>query len=775
MTDILPGIGPSFRRRRGRKVLQALQVLVLTGLVVPRGMRAQTPDSLALPPDTSPRLAGSPTRLPDETKANPFSDFETHFLSNGLKVWFKHWPDAPNVSVSVGVPYGWDSDPRGKEELAHLTEHMLFSDHDGQTEQEIKDAIEEIGGRRNGFTTPDHTWYYVTVSKEHGAFAIEWLSRVMSPHSMDADLVERNRQPVALEINTRPREFFEQVWALLNPSWLLPPDFWQREFGMETRSGRQYDRWASLQSITPEDIADFYDRYYVPGAMTLTVIGDLNRSEVLEISERTFGSFPRRPVPPTDVDVEDPDRRRATSYWGFSPNVQYSARYKFFNTGAEDDLMVLFVRDLLRLRLNDRLRYGEQKAVYGLQVTTTRRGPGGFLQIRGSIDEDEYDFAEAIIQEEIAAFRGGTLQPDEFEVDRTALVERLRGENLTAQALNFWVLRNFYDPSKHVDFPDLISFFEGVTQEEMASFATRSLVPEREVNTLRRVQPVSQGVLATAVLLLVFLTLRLVAWTLTRPVTMREIQYVARFRMPILLQIVAAALIGGAGLILTRLIVFVGQSVALAFLVTVDDYRIQMTGYALMLATAVVLSILYLSRFPRKLLVFPDHLRINSLAYRSRVFGPDDIEEISTRRFHQVWFRKDLFRCVPLTLGLAGPGIYLRPTNGRAYFFRTRNSRELIDVLGAWRGEPVSPAKPKPAGQRQDAVNTTSVSVARAPLPEDEGKGKGEGEGEGEGEGKGEGKGEEVDYDGIGLTDEELEELLGDTHSPDPDDGGVAG
>jgi predicted Zn-dependent peptidase len=113
--------------------------LILFGSVAPRNGWSQTPDSPAPP-------AG-------EAKANPFSGFETHFLSNGLKVWFKQLPDAPEVSVSVGVPYGWDADPVGKEELAHPTEHILFSDHDGQTEQEIKEAIDGLGGRRNGFRT----------------------------------------------------------------------------------------------------------------------------------------------------------------------------------------------------------------------------------------------------------------------------------------------------------------------------------------------------------------------------------------------------------------------------------------------------------------------------------------------------------------------------------------------------------------------------------------------------------------------------------------------
>ena len=336
----------------------------------------------------------------------------------------------------------------------------------------------------------------------------------------------------------------------------------------------------------------------------------------------------------------------------------------------------------------------------------------------------------------------GSLPPGEFEAYRTALVERLRGENSTAQALNFWVLRNFYDPSKHTDFPDLLSFFAGVTQDEVATFAARTFVPEREVTTLVRVQPMSQLIFAAAALLLVFLTLRAVAWALTRPLTMPGILYVARFRMPVPLLIAAVVGFGGVGLIVGRLIVFAAQSLALAYVVTIDHYGAQLVFYGAMLIAAVVLFILYLSLFPRKIIVFPDHLRIKFLAYRSRIIKADDLLELTTRRVRQVWFRKDAFQCVPLAFGLVGPGIYIRPTKGRAYFFRTRNTEELINVLGGWRGSSVSSAlvKKKPiardpfeaaehtadwiasiAPDTLPKIEESSASIAPHPLPGDRG------------------------------------------------------
>lgn len=634
-------------------------------------------DSAAASQDSTPPVVGQ--------GVNPFGGFETHFLGNGLKIWYRHVPGAPNVSVSVGVPYGWDRDLEGKEELAHFTEHMLFSDHDGRTEREIKDAIEGRGGRRNGFTTPDHTWYYVTIAKEHGLFAIEWLSRIVSPHIMDSEVVDRNRQPVALEINARPREFFELLGAFLNPEWLRPPGYWEREFGMVTRNARAYDRYANLQAITPVDLRQFYDTYYVPGAMTLTVIGDLELERVLSLADSTFGTLARRPLPQSEVTLEDPARYRATFSWPFASNIRYTRRFKVFEPSARDELAMIFVRELLGRRLNQRLRYGERKAVYTVQVTIQKRGPASFLQISGQIDEDEYDFAVGVIEDELGALREGSLPPEEFEADRDALLERLRTSNQTSESINFWAYRSFYDPFVHEDFPDVIGFFEAVGQEELASFASQAFVRERETLSVARPQPYSQGLALGSVLLLVWIAFRLVAFGLTKPIDMRSIKYVARFRLSLPFRVSLVAIMGGIALVIARTLFIGFEWIALRYVITTESYWVQASSFAAMLVTGIAVMVTYMAMIPRKILVFPDHLRIKGLAYRSRVLKPEDIEDIVPARFGSVWLSKQLARTTPLTLGLVRPGILLKPVKGRAYFFRVRKSAELLQVLEEWK------------------------------------------------------------------------------------------
>ena len=700
---------------------------------------------------------------PEASPSNPFAGFETHFLANGVKVWFKRLPGAPNVSVSAGVPVGSDADPPGKEQLAHFTEHMLFSDHDGRTEQEIKDAVEGIGGQRNGFTYLDRTWYYVTIGREHGLFAIEWLAGILSPHEMEPAVVDRGRQPVENEIRARPREFFDHLVAALNPGWLAPPDFWEREFGIERLRAPFPDMWQSLRDITPEDLRGFYDRYYSPAVMTVTIVGDLDRDEALDRARSTFGSFPARPVERWTIRAEDPGRGRSTYHWGFQSTASYQSRHKLFHPNADELLTAIFVRDLLNRRLNQRLRYGERKAVYGASARLVMRGPAAFLQISSRIDEEDYDFARAIIAEEIEFLRLGTLGAAEFEADRAAVIERLRGANQTAESLNAWTRQIFYDPAVFTDFPDVLSFYGDLTQSQVASFASRAFDESRQVLSVSRTQPVSQGMAVLAVAALIWITLKVIAWALTKPVQMKDIRYVAHFRLPVVLRTLYALGLIAVALALGRV---AAAGIGWGFdrwLMPVDNYVVQHATIGGMLVAGLVAAALLLTSSPRKLLVFEDHIRVKSRAWRSRVLKVGDIEDIALERGFGAWFGRGVLRSPPLAFGLFGPGIHLRSLGGRSYFFRSRDTAELAEVLGSWWGRPVSrrpSRKPSKPGKTEDAATgAQAVSGTSAPTsapgaapsrttpPPPPGPGDPQ---------------EEIDFDSIGLTDEEKRELLGD-------------
>jgi zinc protease len=645
-------------------------------------------------------LSATPQSPSDTETLSPFAGFETLFLDNDLKIWFKHLPGDPNVAISVALPFGADMDPPGKEQLAHFTEHMLFSDQPGLTEEEIRRQIEELGGVYNASVTSDRTFYYVHIGREHAEYAIEWLGRILQPHAMDPDVVERQREPVALEVGARPRQFFDWLWAYyLYPPALRTPGFWEREFGMKTRASRDYYPFASLNSIAPEDLRWFYETYYVPSLMTLTVIGDLDRRAVLGKVDEVFGTLEARPRPDAQQTLSDPGRYWQRIFWAYRSNIYYSNRFKFYNLSADDEVTLLFVAQLLGKRLNDKLRFGDRKATYGISVGVDKRGGGSYIHVTGGIKPEEFEFARGVVEADLATLRDGTLDVEEFAADKAAVVNQLRVTNSSSQALERWVRIYFFDPRSHHDFPDLVGVFERLSLDDVEEFLQDRFVPERQTLTVIRPFPITQGLLALSIVALIWLSLYAVRRRLVRPIDMTRLRYVARFRIPPLYLLAWFAFFTILSAIAGRLIFYVFQIATESFLVTLDSFILQWSAYAMMLVASIILVVMVLARIPRKLLVFDDEIRVKYLSYRSRLIRGDEVEEVTLRRFREVWLTPRLWRCLPLAIGLLTPAIYMKQRGGRAIFFRTRDTIQLFEVLrgedqgslGATGGQPSTP------------------------------------------------------------------------------------
>ncbi|UCC81936.1 MAG: insulinase family protein [Gemmatimonadota bacterium] len=624
-------------------------------------------------------FAAQPAAVDSQEIANPFADFETHRLANGLKLWYKHLPSDPVVSISVALPFGSDRDPPGKEQLAHFTEHMVFSDQPGRTEEEIKREIEERGGVYNASVTADRTFYYVHIGSEHALYALEWLHRILAPHAMDPEVVERQREPVALEVRARPRQLFDWLAAyVINPPFLRTPGFWEQEFGLGTWRSRDYYPFRSLYGITSGDLLDFYDTYYVPSQMTLTVVGDIDRGAVLDAVTRTFATLPARAEPEPAPPARDPGRYRQTLFWGYRSDVRYSNRFKFYDLSADQEVVLVFIRELLSKRLNDRLRFGDRKATYGISVGIVKRGGAGYLHVTGGIKPEEFGFAKAVIEGELEALRGGTFSQEEFDADRAAVTRQLKVRSSASEDLEVWVRDLFYDSRVHADFPDLAGAFAGFTREEVQTFARDFFVPERQVLTIARPHPLTQGTLLLLAAVITWFTVHFTRRRLIRPVDMTRIRYVARFRMPRAYSVVAALALIAFLAVVVRFVAFIYEQLTYRHLVQLDSFLVQWLAYAAMLAFGVFLLMQVPAHIPRKILLFDDHLRIKYLSYRSVPIPADRLGEMSLLRFPAVWSSRRIWKCVPLTLGLLEPGIYLKRGDGWAYFFNVRDRDELV-------------------------------------------------------------------------------------------------
>lgn len=621
----------------------------------------------------------------NDSLRSPFSGFETRILPNGLKVWYRHAPDLPDVAVSVTVPYGWDQDPDGYKQLAHFTEHMLFTDRSGMSELELKTAMDRRGGSRNGMTYDDHTAYIARVRSEHGAFALRWIHTLLTPPLLRPDLIERQRTPVMLEVNARAPGPLEKLGAMVvNPPMLRPPGYWRREFDLPSEWERRDSNWEGIQRMDSASVREFLDRYYVPSRMTLTITGAIAPDSVWAIVAQTYALIPPGRAPPPLPGPRDPERERRSFSWGFQPNVSVSYRFKSYQPSARDEVVAMFLASYLSRRLNEQLRFGPRKAVYGVSASRRARGRASEFTISANVRKSEYAFARGVIEKEIAALRDGTVSDSAFVRGRDVAVAMMRTSYNTAAAIDGLVVGSLYARDVHADFPDLVKEFESLTRTDAVRHAGRLFDRSRQVTSVLDTAPLSESVLIMIGLLVAAVAFLLARALLIRPLPMASLRYVARIRRPIAHRIVFTALIAIASIFVLRVAFAPLHALYVSSLVQLPSFYVQWSLLAIAALVPIMALIGIRAWIPAKVLVFEHGVAIKAHGFRSEFIPDAEIAEASLTDLSGLYRRiglRGLVRTRIMTPALLSPAVFLAQRDGRSWLFRSRDTAELMAAI----------------------------------------------------------------------------------------------
>ena len=226
---------------------------------------------------------------------------ERHQLENGLKVVFSPDKTVPVAAVNLWYGVGSRNEPAGKTGFAHLFEHMMFQGSAHVPKNKHFELIEGVGGTLNASTWFDRTNYFDTVPSHDLELAL-WLESDrmgwMLP-AMDQEKLDNQRDVVKNEKRQRYDnqpygDWDERLQALIYPEG--HPYY-------HTVIGSMED----LDAATLDDVASFFSTYYIPNNAVLTVAGDVDPDQALDLVQRYFGEIePGDAIPPLpgDPDVE---------------------------------------------------------------------------------------------------------------------------------------------------------------------------------------------------------------------------------------------------------------------------------------------------------------------------------------------------------------------------------------------------------------------------------------------------------------------------------------
>jgi len=293
--------------------------------------------------------------LPLLLAAQNLKEFEkkvTEFtLPNGLHFIVAERHEAPVVSFHTYVNAGSVDDPSGETGIAHMFEHMAFK------------GTESIGSKnwpeeKKAIDHEEEVYDRLDAERNRGVKAdpkkVEALEAELKAADEKANsLVEPNLYPRMIEQNGGAglnaqtgwdaTEYFYslpsnrlELWFLLESERFIQPVFREfykerdvvmEEYRMRVESEPQGKLLQSFLATAfaahpyrvmgtgwPSDVAhlrradawNFFHKYYVPGNITMAIVGDVNPAEAKRLAEKYFAAMPARPLPPLLHTVEPP-------------------------------------------------------------------------------------------------------------------------------------------------------------------------------------------------------------------------------------------------------------------------------------------------------------------------------------------------------------------------------------------------------------------------------------------------------------------------------------
>jgi len=216
----------------------------------------------------------------------------TDRLDSGLTVVTEPMSEARSVCIGFWVGTGSRDESDELAGASHCLEHLLFKGTDGRSASAIAEAVDEVGGDFNAFTTKEYTSFYIRLLAEHLDLGLDILSDIMwRPALRPADL-DAERQVILDEILMHADEPADEA-AEQSSATLFPGHPLGREvLGTES----------SVAAMSADRIRSFFERHYLPGNMVVAVAGDLEHDRVVGgLGERaggtTGGTTPTRTAP----------------------------------------------------------------------------------------------------------------------------------------------------------------------------------------------------------------------------------------------------------------------------------------------------------------------------------------------------------------------------------------------------------------------------------------------------------------------------------------------
>lgn len=208
-------------------------------------------------------------------------------LANGLTVAIDPMADAQSAAIGLHAFVGSRSEADGKGGLAHLVEHMVFKGARGRDARAIAEAIEDVGGSINAWTSRDQTLFHGRTLAADVGLALELIADLVRAPKLDETELEREKLVILSELGE----------SLDAPDDLIHDRLFEAAFGEQPLARPVLGNDASIKGLARADCIQWLEEQYRPERLVISAAGKVDPGHVLHLAEALFGDLEAKAAP----------------------------------------------------------------------------------------------------------------------------------------------------------------------------------------------------------------------------------------------------------------------------------------------------------------------------------------------------------------------------------------------------------------------------------------------------------------------------------------------
>lgn len=200
-------------------------------------------------------------------------------LANGFRIVTENMPGLQSASVGIWVSAGARHERVEQNGIAHFLEHMAFKGTRRRSALQIAEAIEDVGGYINAYTSREVTAYYARVLQADVPLALDVIGDIVMNPVFDAAEIEIERGVILQEIGQAHDTPDDVIF-----DWLQEESYHNQPLGRTILGPTE-----RVSAFSRDDLSGFVSEHYGPEQMILSAAGAVDHDVLVRLAEAAFG------------------------------------------------------------------------------------------------------------------------------------------------------------------------------------------------------------------------------------------------------------------------------------------------------------------------------------------------------------------------------------------------------------------------------------------------------------------------------------------------------